>query len=195
MSFLGLRVPHETARLLSELEIPGQKDPVGHFHITILFLGDNVPIETIGKALVATYGVASQTQPFTVSTSRISCFPPKKSATSPRDGKAPIICRIDSDALHSMRGKLCKSFDDASVPYDKKFPEYKPHVTLGWSEEVMDDKRIPTVEWGAHELVLWGGDEGDRRVTLTFPLSLKLASSRRVVARYMGKFSPSGSPP
>lgn len=195
MSFLGLRVPHETARLLSELDIPGRKDSTDHFHITILHLGDNVPIETIAKALVATFKVSDQTQPFTVSTSRVSCFAPKVSKTSSKNGQCPIICRVDSDELHAMRVKLCASYDEAGVAYDKKFPEYKPHVTLGWADAEIEERRIPTVEWGAHELVLWGGDSGDRRVILTFPMSLKITASRRVVARYVGKSLLRDSPP
>lgn len=196
MSFIGFRVPHETARLLSELDVPGQKDPTDHFHVTIIHLGDDVAIETLAEALVATFKVSSKTAPFTVSTSRVSCFPMKKSATSPRDGKVPVICRIESDALHTLQQNLKASLKEAGVGFSDKFPEYKPHVTLAWANDNIEDKRIPTVEWGAHELVLWGGDEGDRKLIITFPFSLKVASMpKRVIARYVGKSSLRGSPP
>ena len=190
MSFLGLKVPHETARLLSELDVPGRKEPVGNFHVTILHLGDNVPIEELAKALIATYEVSSKTPPFSVSTNKLSCFPAKP------DAEVPLICHVDSDELHDLRDRLCASYDAAGIQYSKKFPEYLPHLTLGWGKEQVADQRIPTVEWGAHELVLWGGDDGDRRVVITFPFSLKVASMpRRVLARYVGKSSLQDSPP
>ena len=196
MSFIGFRVPHETARLLSEIDVPGDKDSTDHFHVTIIHLGDEVPIETLGKAFVATFKVSSKTAPFTVSTSRISCFPQKNSPKSARDDKVPVICRIESDPLHMLQQNLKESLNAAGVPFEDKFPEYKPHVTLAWNATAIDDKRIPTVEWGAHELVLWGGDEGDRRVVITFPFSHKTAAlSKRVGARYVGKSPPWGSPP
>jgi 2'-5' RNA ligase len=196
MSFIGFRVPHETARLLSELDVPGTKDSTDHFHVTVIHLGDDVPIETLAEALVATFKVTSKTAPFTVSTSRVSCFPVKKSKTSPLDGKVPVICRIESDALHTLQQDLKASLKEAGVGFEDKFPEYKPHVTLAWADDSIEDKRIPTVEWGAHELVLWGGDKGDRKLTVTFPFSLKVASMpRRVLARFVGKSSSQDSPP
>jgi len=190
MSFIGFRVPHETARLLSELDVPGEKDPVDHFHVTVIHLGDDVAIETLAQALVATFKVTSQTAPFTVSTSRVSCFPKKTSPKSAKDGKVPVICRIESDSLHRLQQNLKVSLKAAGVGFSDKFPEFKPHVTLAWADANIEDKRIPTVEWGAHELVLWGGDQGDRKLIITFPFSLRMASMpKRVIARYVGKSS------
>jgi hypothetical protein len=95
-----------------------------------------------------------------------------------------------------LQARLLAAYDTAGIKYENKFPEYKPHVTLAWAEDNIEEHRIPTVEWGAHEMVLWGGDEGDRRVIVTFPFSLKTAAmSKRVASRYLGKFWPSGSPP
>ena len=181
MAFIGCKVPHETARLLSELDVPGERESSGHFHITMLYLGDEVPIERLAKAIVATYSVTSQTRPFTVQTSRVTSFP-----TSNSHGY-PIICRIDSDALHDLRRKIVAEFDAAGIEYDKKFPEYKPHLTLGYAEnEPVEERRIPTVEWGAHELVMWGGDEADRRLVTHFPFSIEQDMVKRVASRYLG---------
>lgn len=192
MAFVGIRVPHETARLLSEIDVPGKKDSTAHFHVTVIHLGDNVPIETLAKTMVATFGVTSKLRPFTVSTSRVTCFPAKDKP----DAKVPIICRVDSDALHDLWKNLCSAYDSAGIEYSKRFPEFKPHVTVAWTEEPMEEKRIPIVEWGAHEVVLWGGDDGDRRVVVTFPLSLKTSAlSKRVASRFLGKSWGSELPP
>lgn len=183
MAFLGLKLPHETARILSEIEVPGKTEAPSHFHITLLHLGDEVPIETLGKALVATYEVSSQTNPFTVRTSRVSSFP----ATP--DGETPVICLVDSDDLHELHRRLSAAYDKAGVDFSKKFPTYRPHVTLAYSKDAsVRDRRIPTVEWGAHELVLWGGDSGDRRVVMSFPFSIKTSSLVSKIAwRHLGK--------
>ena len=179
MAFLGIKVPHETARLLGEVEVPGHTEAASHFHITMIYLGKDVPIEVLQKALLATYEVTSKTKPFTVRTSTLTCFPKG-------DDGVPIICRVDSDALHELRERIRLSYDAHDVPYDKKFPEYKPHVTLAYGDEEIPEKRIPTVEWGAHELVLWGGDSGDRRLVMTFPFSIE--TSHELVERVAQRF-------
>ncbi len=117
------------------------------------------------------FSVVSQAKPFTVATSKITTFPP-----NPDDG-TPIIGLIDSPELHAFRKTLCETFDKSGVEYNKKYPDYRPHVTLGYSSDPLGGDKavnlaIPVVEWGAHELVLWGGDSGDNRIIITFPFSV-----------------------
>jgi RNA 2',3'-cyclic 3'-phosphodiesterase len=184
MSFIGLKLPHETARLLSDIDVPGQKESTDHFHITMLHLGDEIPIETLAEAVVTTHKITSNTRPFTISTSRVTCFSP-----SP-EGIYPIICRVDSDEIHALWKSLCKAFDKAGIEYSKKWPEFKPHVTLAFAPEEIEERRIPTVEWGAHELVLWGGDEGDKRLVVTFPFSIDAKIAHRVATKWASHFNP-----
>ena len=183
MSFVGLRVPHETARLLGGLEVPGKKEPTSSFHITMFYLGDEVPIQALIKAIEVTFEITTETKPFTVRTSQVTSFPPGD------DGR-PIICRVESDALHDLRDKIREAYEAAKVEFSNTYPEYKPHVTLAYDtkgEEEFAEQRIPTVEWGAHELVLWGGDEGDDKLVVSFPFVLgdldKAAA--RIAHRYM----------
>jgi len=173
MAFLGLRVPHETARILSEIDLGfGEKEDAAKLHVTMLYIGKQVAIEKVAAMLAPIMNVVSQTKPFTVSTSRVTTFPP-----NPDDG-VPIIARVDSNDLHAFRTALCTAFDAAKIDYNKKYPEYKPHVTLGYEQDPLVfadnavDISIPTVTWAAHELTLWGGDSGDNRVIVTFPLSV-----------------------
>lgn len=174
MAFLGFAVPHATARILSEIEVPGEREDISHFHITMVMLGDEVPIEQISKATEVAYAVISKMRPFTVSTKVVSCFDKKGS------GKVPIICLVESPELHQLWAEVCAAFDEAGVEYSKKFPIYRPHVTLSFADAPIEDIPIPEVSWGAHELVLWGGDSGDRRVVVHLPFSLK----NRVASRY-----------
>lgn len=187
MAFLGIKIPHEIARLLAQVDYgsKGKPEPTDQFHVTLFYFGENVPIEQLTKAILTTYKTTSKTRPFTAQTSHVSTFPPH-----PEEGTVPVICRVDSTELHDLRAKLVKAYEDAGVTYDKKFPVYKPHLTLAYIEpgeeaqKAQDlDLTIPTIEWGVGEIVLWGGDDGDERLVVTFPFALPL--TRELVYRAM----------
>jgi len=180
VSILTLRVPHETARLFTCLEIPGDRVSLDESHITLIHLGDNTPIEELSKAIIASYGVTSECGPFTVSTKKVTCFP-KNSET----GLYPIIAKVESPELMELQAKLREALDKAGVDYSKKFPEYKPHVTLAYSEEKVKDFRIPEVEWAAHEATLWGGDHGDERLSVSLPFTLRPVRGAAALNRTM----------
>jgi len=184
MAFVGLRVPHETARLLGGLEVPGKKEPTSSFHITMFYLGDEVDIDALAQAIKVTFKITTETKPFTVRTSQITSFPKGDDGT-------PIICRVESDALHDLRDKIREAYEEAKVDFNNTYPDYKPHVTLAYDTEGEEfaEQRIPTVEWGAHELVLWGGDEGDDKLVVAFPFvlgDLDKAAAARIAQRYLG---------
>lgn len=184
MAFIGVKLPHEIARLLSEIKIKGEPASVDEFHVTMIYLGKDVPIDQVAKALVAAYEVTSQTPPFTMQTSMVTSFPPH-----PEDG-VPIIARIESPALQDLRARLVASFQKHGVKFSNKHPDYKPHVTLGYSKDPLvdadkaADKQIPLVEWGVGEMVLWGSNWGDGRVTITFPFSLQQKLATKVARRF-----------
>jgi 2'-5' RNA ligase len=166
MAALMLCVPDETARILHEIPVPGEPerhDP----HITVMYLGKDIPISMISKMLPVIYEVTSKANPFSVATSHVSYFPAG-------DNGVPIIAKIVSPPLHRFRDDLVKAFDDNKLPYDNKFPVYKPHTTLAFdpNPKTTFDLDIPEISWGAHELVLWGSNRGTGRLVIKFPLSL-----------------------
>jgi 2'-5' RNA ligase len=177
MAFLGLRVPLETARLLSEVPDVakyGDPEPLDRFHVTLLVLGD-IPIEDVARTIEPVFKVVSETRPFTVSTSHITTFPPGETT--------PIIGLIDSPEIHVLRARLTEALGEADIEYNRKFKDYVPHVTLGYSAPDLHydggiNVHLPVpISWGAHELVLWGGHVDDQvmtRVIVTFPFSLGL---------------------
>lgn len=182
MSFLGIRVPHEISRLLAAIEVPGDKVPRDEMHISLLYVGKESPIEHLVKVIMAAFPVTSECTPFTVATRRVTSFP-----TNPDDG-VPIIAPIESKPLHDLHAALCAAFDKAGVEYSKKYPIFKPHVTLGYSKDpsvfsemVADKDIVPVVEWGVGELVLWGGDAGDDKLVVTFPF--RLAETDKAASR------------
>lgn len=175
MSFLCVRLPVDVARVLSTIDVPGTREDPGFFHLTLVYFGDNLPIEAIAKATIATFEVAQRTNPFLLRTSRITCF------DNHGDG-CPVICAIESPPLHALHNDLRSTFDRHEVEYSKKWPEYKPHVTLAYSPTPIEDRAIPSLEWGCTELLLCGGEEADQRISVNFPLALSL--SQRVARRY-----------
>ena len=180
MAILGIHCPRDVARIFSQIETIGEREPLGHQHITLLHLGDDVPIEQLAKAIVAVFGVTSKTKPFTVQTNRVTAFPPH-----PEHGTVPIICPIVSPALHDLQARLKSALDNVKVEYSKTFPIYQPHVTLSYVKDPLvhadhtADKDIPPLEWGVADVVLWGGNDGDQRFSANFPLTIgKTAASR-----------------
>lgn len=179
MAYIGFRVPPETARLLAEVDFGdfGEKRPPGKFHVTVVYLGKDMPIDKIAMMIPAIFACTSQTRPFTASTSRVSTFSPNA------DDGVPIIAVVDSPPLHDFRARLIGDLKKAGIEIPERYPAYRPHVTLAYSPDPLVhtdnavDLQIPTVEWGAHELVLWGGDNGDNRVIVTFPLSIALTKT------------------
>ncbi len=168
MAFIGLAVPASTSRLFGDIEVPGDKTPRDHHHVTLVYLGDDLPIDVLAEAIKATYSVTAQTRPFTVRTTRVASFP----INADDKDAHPVIAHIESDDLHELRANLTDRFKDAGVEFNNKFPKYRPHVTLAYAPDAVEEFRIPTIEWGAHEIIMWGGDEGDRKLTVTFPLAL-----------------------
>lgn len=165
MAFLGIRIPHETGRLLSQIEVPGEKTSLSELHVTLLYFGDEWPISEISKSLEATYDVVSNFHPFIAKMQKVTSFP-----KSP-DGKVPIITRVESDELHELRDKLAKKFDDEKIEFSKLHKDFKPHVTLAYDDKEPDEEKFHPVEFAVSEIVLWGGDHGDDRIFVTFPLA------------------------
>ena len=164
MAFLGIRIPHETGRLLSGIEVPGEKEGSSEYHITLLCFEDNWPITEIAHALEATYDVVSKVKPFLASVEKVACFPKRE------DNPCPIIAKVESKELHELRDALAKHFDKCNIDYSKLFKDFKPHITLAYADKEIDEFKIDKVEFSIQELVLWGGDHGDDRIFITFPL-------------------------
>lgn len=165
MAFLGLKVPHEVGRLFREIEIPGDKVAESDYHVTILCFDDEWPISEIAKAMEATFDVLNKFEPFHMETSVVTCFPKRE------DNPVPIIAKMKSKELMKLSDALRKEFDKQKIEYSKIFKDFKPHMTLSYAEDEIKDRKISPIEFFVHEIVLWGGDNGDDRIFITFPLA------------------------
>lgn len=177
MSFVGIRIPHEVGRLFSHIPVPGEKVPTDEMHVTLLYIGKATPLEMIGRAVVAAAEVAEAVRPFRLQVSKSTCFPKN-------DDGVPIICPVESPDLHELNSQLKAAFDKHNVDYSKKFPDYKPHVTLSYASDLIQEESFAEpLEWSAYEMVLWAGDSGDDRVSATFPFAFpkKIATDEKLV--------------
>src|SRR5574338_1033247 len=74
MAFLGIRVPHETGRLLAQVDVPGEKISTSEMHITLLHFQSEWPISELTKSIEATYDIVSKCYPFLVSINKVTSF-------------------------------------------------------------------------------------------------------------------------
>lgn len=165
MAFLGIKVNSEVARLFRDLDVPGEKVAENEYHITILCFEENWPVKEVAKAMEATYDVLDKFKPLHIKTSKLTCFPKRP------DHPCPIITKVDCKELKTLNESLKKSFDKHDVEYMKTFNDFKPHITLAYADEEIKDEKFEPIEFFAHELILWGGDHGDDRIFVTFPLT------------------------
>jgi 2'-5' RNA ligase len=162
-------LPEETARVLGELDVP-EGTPEHNKHITVVYIGKDVPIERIASLLPVLFDVTSKTLPFSAATDHVTTFPAG-------DDGVPVIAKVSSPELHAFRASICQAMDDAGIDYDKKFPDYKPHVTLTYAKdpETEFELEIPEIRWMCSELTLWGSNRGTGRLVVSFPMSLSNA--------------------
>ncbi len=174
MAFIGLRVPADAARLLESHEVPGERLSASDMHITILYLGKNVPVVDLAKAMVAAYGVAQRTSPLSLIVDRVTNFPVGN------DGW-PLICRLESPGLQQLNVDLKAEFTRLGLPFNNKWPTYAPHVTMAYLKDpqpegfVFDQPLPGPLPFVVHELTIWGGDDGDGRIHINMPFVLSPA--------------------
>ena len=185
MALLSIQVPSEVARALGRIAVPGIPESHESYHVTLLYLGKDVPIDEVSKALVVAYRVAEVTKPISLMVDGVSSFPEG-------DDGFPIICPVSSPELHQLWENLCSAFDDAGVEYSKNFPIYHPHVTLAYDTKDLAQKLpVGPFDWVSYEMTLWGGNSGDKAVSIRIPFSLpsKSAMYRKLVQARL-RFTP-----
>jgi len=135
MAFIGFKVdPSSVIDLWERYEFPGEKKNIGRAHITSLFLGHDLKVEVIEKAVEAAKTVAKRSRPFTCTIDRIHGFEPSDMSR----GTVPIVARARGDELHRIHQMMRKAYDDAGIEYNKEFDKYHPHITLSKSEKLTD---------------------------------------------------------
>lgn len=167
MAMIALKVPAEAARLLGAVagHLPGDSQTASDMHVTVLYLGDDVPMQQLAQTMAACHVVTSKTPPFVLTVNSIDSFDPGEDGT-------PVIMPVSSPELMSLEQALKAELDSAGVQYSKKFPEYKPHVTLSYIPGMKASGPLPTpISWGAFDLTIYGANRGDGRATIILPFA------------------------
>ena len=159
---LAIPIQPDISRLFQELDLDIERDPADH--ITMFYFGDDLPISKVLKIIPVIFEITNNLKPFTAAASNYSSFD--------SDEEYPIICPVKSKGLIDLREKIKKAFDSKKISYDKKFPEYKPHITLGYSKEKKKNTKFPKVEFTISQLSLYAGDNSDTKLFVNFPFTI-----------------------
>ena len=182
MACLGITISKEISKLLSNIDVDGVKEDSSHFHITLLFLGDNFPIKQSVKAIEAILEVAENFKPFTINIDNYNSFPEG-------DDGFPIICPIECAELQNLNEELKKSFDKNKLEYSKKWKEYRPHITLSYSDKKAEKTNFDPIEFYVSEIIFWAGDNYDSdKFSVIFPLSRAKESKAEKLYSLCGKY-------
>lgn len=157
MAYISFMVPPEAAVELAKLYPEGDLTAPEDMHVTLAFLSRGTPPSQVLRAIAACHVVASTSAPVLMHAALLTSFPPNPEH---REG-IPVIVRMVSDALFSFRARLVAELDKFGVEYSKKFPEYKPHVTLSHSHssERPTPRKVGPVSWTSSQLMVWGGED------------------------------------
>lgn len=164
MAFLGIKVPSPANIFLSQIKVEGEKTPINEMHITLLYFGEEYPLDKIAKAIDIIQKEAADTSDFMVQTRQVSHFEGHK------EGKCAVIAKMTSPDLHNLRSRLAKACQKADISFSTKFKEYRPHVTLSYAEQAPKDFTIPPIQFKVKEITLWGGESMDDKIIISFPL-------------------------
>jgi len=162
---LSISLSPDISRLFREITFKDKitRDPSDH--ITMFYLGDNIPLKKLIKMIPIIFDITCDMKPFMVSCSKITTFPKGKNGY-------PIIGEIKSKDLSALRDKLKKEFEKNKIKYDSTFKDYKPHVTLGYSKNKPKNTSFSKINWSINHISLYGGDESDSRFFVNFPFTL-----------------------
>ncbi len=162
-----VKVPHDIARILSDVPVEGELEAEGDYHITLVYFDDGLSNDQMFKAAQVIHeAVAEVYGPIQIAVNQVTSFPADPS------GKSPVIARVQSPVLELLRQKIVTALDSHDIPYSKKHPEFKPHVTLSYVQgNPPSDFSIPNLQWGCAEIFLWGGSWGDHSFSVCYPIS------------------------
>lgn len=152
MSMIALKIPLDISDKLSKIKVDGKKESPEEYHITMFYFDGKLKIDDVCKITKTMNSVLGRFSPPKISFKEVSYFPKG-------DDGFPVVVPILSDDLIEVRKSLAKAFDKEKINYSKKWPEFKPHLTLAYSKKEPTDQKVDKSSWSATELVLYAGDK------------------------------------
>ncbi len=167
---IGLQVPEEAVRNLLKLSVPGKKVSEDSYHITMFYFEKDLNIDNILKVTKCLYESVRSLDSFSIKGAKVINFPKGE------DGY-PIVVKVESEDLLELRKKIAKKLGGLDIKYSKKFPEYKPHITLSYSPKEAEEKSV-SIKWKASEITLWGGNHHEEQLMVDVPFRFGKTASR-----------------
>jgi 2'-5' RNA ligase len=169
MAMIGIQAPPDVCKKMAKIKVPGKKLDADEYHITLFYIEEEFTFKSLVEYIAAMLPLMSDQKPFKVSIDHVETFPKGP------DG-VPLICPVKSSALKKFRELLAKKFDKEKLKYSKRFPEYKPHLTLAYHDEEFDKKEFETVEWEVEAITIFSDYRKVKNaLVLDLPLGKKLA--------------------
>ena len=161
-------IPREIA---DQVQVPGGEDP-SDMHVTLAYLGKEVPIANLDKLKKTVSSYASKFAPIKGTLSG----PTRFHATTQSDGKDVCTALFSSVSMQDFRKGLVKTLEKAGFPVANNF-SYTPHVTLKYidQKDELPVQRIDPADVVFNHVSVWyGGDVN------SFPLSGTLIAKRLI---------------
>lgn len=157
MAFATFKVPTSVigqfAAIDAGVEFLTRTEPQD-YHITLCYFGNEMKYRDYLEACKVCADYSLQTAPILMKGAALDSFPQNP---DDKDG-FPTIIRVISKELHGFRENLTETFWNKGIEFSKKFPGYKPHVTLGYAKEPVKIKPLEKIiSWTCNEFYIYGG--------------------------------------
>jgi len=155
---LFIKLPRELSKQFPPNEV--DKSPK---HITLCYI-DNINSIPEEKLLSIVQELCTQTKPFPVR------FGPNAKSFSKGDDGEPVVAPVKSSKLKRFHELAKETLRASQIAADSKFPEYIPHVTIGYAQSRKEKRALkdlkPAGEFIVKELWIWGLSSGPQLVSL-----------------------------
>lgn len=150
MGMLAAKINPKVAKQLSALEVPGQLEKPSNYHITMFYFEDDPSINDVADLIIPLFEKLEAQNTIRVILNKVSQFP------AGEDGY-PIIVPVVSPELKKLRQEIARIFDENEIDFSKLHPDYKPHITLSYSDKPIKDKWFEEIEFEVDEICYYGG--------------------------------------
>jgi len=135
-------------------KFPDLKEDDSPAHITVLYLGDQSS-KAEEEIVEAVKEVIKSTDPFECELGSLGYF------KHDEDDQKIAYVKVKSDDLRNLHHRLVKAMNNHEIEWENKWPEFKPHVTLAYMDdlEAVYDGKIPSGSWLCDEVEIWGFDK------------------------------------
>lgn len=174
MAMIAIPIDSSFSSLLQRVDVPGNRDFSDH--CTLIYFENEMPIKKIVKMIPLIHELTGKMIPFNIKSTTITSFDKGKHGY-------PIIARLESKELFDLEKEIKKIFDKNKIKYSTKYKEFKPHITLSYSDvDLEKDLKFDKALLQVNSIGLYGDDNN---IYVNFPFSLGIKKK----AAYLDKLT------